>query len=288
MKLKKFHWLGIVFGVIAIIVSAVFFNINRNLFYFILGLGIIIVVFPFVFSSVIESKEEREKDDMFLEFSRNLVESVKSGTPISKSIINLRAKEFGSLSPHIQKLANQISIGIPVSTALETFAYDTKSITILRSITLLREAEKAGGNISDILESVASSVAETEKLKKERRAAIYSIVVQGYIIFLIFIIIMLVMEFGLLPQMTQISEIGGTPEAGAGLEELELPFGTLGGGVDVELLSLSFLALLVTQGFFAGLIIGKLAEGNIKAGLKHSFILVALALVISTGSKIIF
>ena len=29
---------------------------------------------------------------MFLEFARNLVESVKSGTPISRSILNIRKK----------------------------------------------------------------------------------------------------------------------------------------------------------------------------------------------------
>jgi hypothetical protein len=36
---------------------------------------------------------------------------------------------------------------------------------------------------------------------------------------------------------------------------------------------IQFLYLLVAQGFFAGLVIGKLGEGSIKAGVKHSFIL---------------
>jgi hypothetical protein len=52
--------------------------------------------------------------------------------------------------------------------------------------------------------------------------------------------------------------------------------------------SVAFLLLLITQGLFAGLVIGKLAEGSIKSGIKHSFILVALALIISTGSRLIF
>ena len=58
---------------------------------------------------------------MFLEFSRDLVEGVKTGTPISKSVINIRNKNYGSLNPYIDKLANQISLGIPIKDALDNF-----------------------------------------------------------------------------------------------------------------------------------------------------------------------
>ena len=72
-----------------------------NLVYFLTGVGVLIIAFPFVLSSIVETRSEREKDEMFLEFARSLVEAVYSGTPISKSIINLKAKNFGSLSPYI-------------------------------------------------------------------------------------------------------------------------------------------------------------------------------------------
>ena len=38
-----------------------------------------------------------------------------------------------------------------------------------------------------------------------------------------------------------------------------------------------FLMLAVIQGFFAGLVIGKLSEGDMMPGLKHSFILMTVA-----------
>ena len=216
---------------------------------------------------------------MFLEFSRNLVESVKAGTPISRSIINLKGKNFGSLTPHINKLSNQISLGIPVKDALEIFARDINNKTISRAITLISEADQAGGEIDSILESVAKSVSQTNKLKKERKAAIYTLVVQGYIIFFIFIIIMLVMEFKIIP-LTQ-NLVGGT----AGLGEIGFGSAPVNTSAMASEMSKSFLYLLLVQGFFAGLTIGKLAEGNLKAGLKHSFILLILAILISTGAK---
>jgi hypothetical protein len=45
---------------------------------------------------------------------------------------------------------------------------------------------------------------------------------------------------------------------------------------------------LIVQGFFAGLVIGKLSEGSIKAGVKHSFILVVLAMLINASAKVFF
>jgi flagellar protein FlaJ len=58
--------------------------------------------------------------------------------------------------------------------------------------------------------------------------------------------------------------------------------------MSVTNLSSQFLYLLIAQGFFTGLVIGKLGEGTIKAGLKHSFILVIASFIIATGAKVLF
>ena len=54
-----------------------------------------------------------------------------------------------------------------------------------------------------------------------------------------------------------------------------------------EQLARPFLWLLIFQGFFTGLIVGKLSEGNTRQGLKHSFILMVLAIMINTSLKLI-
>ncbi|MEM3074671.1 MAG: type II secretion system F family protein [Candidatus Pacearchaeota archaeon] len=291
MLLKKSLFLGIAGGIISFVGASFAYFMNdsfNNLVYFLIGIGILILVFPFVLSSIIEGRIEREKEEKFLEFARELVESVESGTPISRSIINIGQKDFGSLSPYIVKLANQIQLGIPLQQALQTFAHDTGSRTIIRAITLIREADKTGGNINTILESVAQSVSEIEKLKAERRAAISSIVIEGYIIFFVFIIIMIVMEVQIIPM---VSGISGIP-SDISTDSLQGPVGNLGNflgknNLDPSDFTIAFLGLLIVQGFFAGLVIGKLSEGNIKAGIKHSFIMVSMAVLISTGAKLI-
>lgn len=275
MELTRINWIGIILG-LAIIASSFLF-INTKYFYLIIGIGIIISVVPFVFSVIIESKVSAEKERMFIEFTRNLVESVKTGTPISKSIVNVRNKSYGLLSEHVKKLANQITIGIPLSIALKTFADDVNNFTVSRAITLIGEAEKAGGNIGEILEAVAGAVTISDKIKKEREATISTLVIQGYIIFFIFLIIILVMQFKILPlvagmaNVETIGLIGGT---------------TTGTPTDQTDFSDAFLYLLLVQGFFSGLAIGLLAEGSLKAGIKHSFALMLMSFIISAGARI--
>ena len=285
MKLKKMHWIGIIFGIIIIIIGSIFFFRDVNLLIFLIGIAIVVISLPFIVGIIIESKRTQEIDKMFLEFTRNLAESVSTGTPVSKSIINMRNKNFGSLSPHIKKLANQIELGVPVDRSLQNFSNDINSPVIKRAVALIREAQKAGGEIDFILDSTAESISEVDKLQKERKAAISSLVVQGYIIFFIFIGITLVMQFKIIPLTSDIgtfdllnSDLGSIESFDNAQKNTQ--------NANVQEIGRSFLYLLLFQGLFAGLTIGKLSEGTIKSGIKHSFILMVVAFLISSGANV--
>ncbi len=278
MELKYYHWAGIGIGIMLIIVSLIFYE--TKYFFFIIGIGVLMWATPFVISIINETKDESEKEEMFIEFSRNLVESVKTGTPISRSIINMKNRNYGILSKHIRKLANQIYLGIPLNDALKIFSRDINNKSISRALTLIGEAEKEGGDIGEILEAVAGAVNISDKLKKERKAVISTLVVQGYIIFFVFIVIILIMQIKIIPMVSGIADIssmgslsGGVPGVGIGG----------GGNVDQGDIGSSFLYLLLVQGFFSGFAIGKLSEGSMKSGIRHSFILVLTSFLISTG-----
>lgn len=281
MKLRKWNWFMMSFGLAVIITSLFLFN--TRFFSFVFGIGIIITLIPFIVGIIRETTVANEKEEMFLEFSRNLVESVKAGTPISKSIINVKEKPYGVLSENVKKLANQISIGIPLNIALQTFAKDVKNKTISRSLTLIGQAERSGGEIGGILESVTEAVTTSDKLKKERKASISTLVIQGYIIFVVFIIIILVLQFQIFPLLGGITAGGGLGGIG-GIGAI----GSVSEPITAEEISNAFLYLLLIQGFFSGLTIGKLSEGNFKPGIKHSFMLMIMAFLVSAGANAFF
>lgn len=278
MELKKIHWIGIAIG-LALAVFSFFFG-EKNFSFLLLGLGIIFIIFPFIFTTIQEVNENAKKEEMFLEFTRNLVESVNSGNPINQSIINMGKKQFGVLTPHVKKLANQIIAGIPLTYALQVFSKDVNNPVVSRAIILIGQAEKAGGNIGEILESVADAVSTTNRLKKERKAMISSLIVEAYIIFIVFIGIILIVQFKILPMLAgvQISQDVSTA----------LSTGTGASNISSESLSSTFLALLLLQGFFSGLATGKLSEKSFKAGIKHSFILMVIAFLSFAIANFIF
>ena len=288
MKVRKPHFIGIGIAVLFIVVSAL---LNETRFFLIIfGTGLIVGIAPFVVSLMKETRVAVEKQEMFREFARNLVEGVRTGTPISRCILNLGNKNYGELDIHVKKLIHQISLGIPLIFALQTFSMDVNNRVISRSLTLIGEAERAGGNIGVTLEAVVKAVTSLDKINKERKAAISSLISQGYIIFVVFLIIIIVMQFKILPLVSgvDLGSVGGSSSAVGGVSGLA---GTsFGGGtpISAQELSNSFLFLLLTQGFFSGLIIGKLAEGRVKSGVKHSFTLMILSFLVSKISDFVF
>ena len=199
MEIKFKYFGGIILAVIIVGLSFYYLYPEKaSMFYFVLVLGLIMSVLPFMVSFLFGRGKQREKEEKFLEFTRDLVQGVKSGTPINKSIINLQRRDYGALTPHVKKLANQIYFGISLNVAFDTFAKETKSRVISRAMVLISEAQKAGGRIETIVEAVAKSVNQIENLRKERMSSVYNLVVQGYIIFFVFIIIMLILEFKIL------------------------------------------------------------------------------------------
>jgi flagellar protein FlaJ len=246
----------------------------------------------------IRQAEQKQIDQLFPEFVRNLVNSVKSGMPVPLAVSHVADRDYRSLTKHVRKLANQLDWNIPLHKALMTFAEDTGSDMIKRSVVTVIEAEKSGGNIEDVLDSVTASVVQVRKMRSERKAAIYAQVVQSYIIFFVFIAVMIVIMNSLVPylslmQGTSLQELGssGVSVVRGGLADLtqkvEIDFSSVPayfksmGRWFVSMKGIFFM-LAVIQGAFSGLAIGKLSEGRVAAGLKHSLILMtAAALVMS-------
>ena len=268
MKLELRHILGILGGVFVIVLDfLLFFRPLTRWFNPVLVIGVVIGALPYIIDFLTENKRQKEVEEKFLEFVRNVVGTVGAGVPIPKAIIQVSTEDYGALSPHVKKLARQIEWGIPTQQALTIFGIDTRNKVIKRSVSIVIEAEKSGGNIEDVLEAVTNSVVEIKKIKEERRASVYSQVVQGYIVFFVFIIIMLVLEVKLLPPLTNLTNVS-FGAGGGGISDVGGPSGgTIGD------LSSVFTSMVLIQGFFVGIMIGKFSEGDLKFGIKHSLIL---------------
>ncbi len=269
LKIKTRHIASIIFGIVVMILAIVFLKDTRWLRPLI-AIGLFFMGSQFLWDFTTENKRQQQIESKFLEFVRSISNSVKSGIPVPKAIMMVADADYGSLSPYVKKLAKQLEWGFPLRQALITFARDTENKLIKKSITIVIEAEKSGGNIQEVLSAVTASVLQMKKIKEERKSMIFSQTLQGYIVFFIFIGIMIVLVTYLLPQLdgmggTMLGDISSGGSVFQGGELAEIP-----SQLNYDLI---FTGLILIQGFFAGLLVGKFSEGELKYGIKHSLIM---------------
>lgn len=286
--MKKNYWLGAGFALFVLMIDIVFFR-KTPWFFPLIIITLTVGWLPFWITLLIKLQHQREIETKFPEFVRNLVGSIRSGMPAPKAILHVSTIDYGALTPYVVKLANQIEWAIPVHKALTVFANETKNMVVKRAIASVIEAETSGGSIEDVLEAITSSVVEIKKIKQKRRAAAHSQFIHSYVIFSVFIVVMIVIQNMLIPYMMGLEQqqAEGFVQTGfSGMtRSVEFDFSSFSGFVvsfRAWLVSLHGVLIMLAsiQGLFAGFVIGKLAEGAVMQGVKHSLILVTAAIFV--------
>jgi flagellar protein FlaJ len=293
-KLSILHYLAVAAGFIIFILNYISLRGTRWFIPFII-VALSIAWFPFWVDFFVNRRKQREIERIFPDFVSDLVNTVKSGVPISRGIVQISSRDYGALSPHVKKLANQIEWAIPLHKALTHFAARTRNSLISRSISTVIEAEKSGGNIEDVLRGITKSLVEIKELKDRRKAMIHSQIVQSYVIFGVFLIVMVFIQNSLIPYLSRIqggalgAVFGGAATTSISImtRKVAISFASFSAfflSLKEYLINLDgiFTLLAIIQGLFAGLVLGKLSEGEVAAGIKHSLILMTAALLVMT------
>lgn len=234
--------------------------------------GIILVFTPLGFIKYREYQTRQKMEQEFPELLREIVEGTRAGMSLPQAIQNTEPDSYDGLEEHIEKMNNQMEWGVPFDKVLSQFGDKTGSPVVRRSVDTIIQAYNSGGNIQDVLESVGDNIRSVKKLKEERQSQLYGEMMTGYIVYFIFIGILIALTNYLLPNLAQASgSFGGTVSL----------FGSGGSGgsnlkENIALYKNWFSTLVYLQSVFSGLIIGKLSEGELRAGLKHTAVLFAI------------
>jgi len=210
----------------------------------------------------------RKIDERFPDFVRDLAESRRAGMTFTKAIMYSSRGNYGVLTTEIQKIARQISWGSSVENALSAFAKRVDTKLVRRTVSLIIEASRSGGNVADVLDAASRDAREIKLIDGERRAGMLSYVAVIYVGMFVFLVIMIVLCKSLIPAM-----LG---EGSAGLA------GTMGKGTGISQTDITYLffyaTLIQTAGM--GAVTGVFEEGNVVSGVKHIFIMVLITWII--------
>ena len=261
-KKREFFVLGsLIIGVSLITVNFFFLQGLVQIFTIINLVGASLVLGPATIIRYKEFRDTKEIESFFPDFLNDVVSGVGAGMTLPQSIESASRNSYGILSPYIKKMASQIDWGIPFDQVLKTFAKDTKSRVLKRTVSTIIETHRSGGNISDVLKSVGESIREIEKIREERKSHVYSQILTGYVIYFVFLAVIIGLQKFLMPSLA----FGGTAT--------EFSMGPTGEDIAYKDM---FQNLIIIQGLFSGLAIGKMSEGSILAGLKHLIVFVAI------------
>ncbi|MCS7093588.1 MAG: type II secretion system F family protein [Candidatus Aenigmarchaeota archaeon] len=266
--------LGIVAALILLLLNYLIFSglpEFRLIFSFINIFAALMMVLPLLVYQISVYTRKKHIEEYFPIFLRDFVEASRGGLTLPQALKSVSKNDYKELTPFIKKLSVRLEWGIPIDEALQTFAKETKSKMISRIVASVIEAQKFGGNIVDTFQSLTNVAIEIDRLRKERMAYLQGQIATGYIIFFVFLGVIIAIEKFLLPGLdVSVSGITDVEKQTTQAAELSPFFKNV------------FRDIIIIQGIFAGLAVGKMSEGSVIAGIKHSFFMVFVGILIFT------
>ncbi|PTD93637.1 secretion system protein [archaeon SCG-AAA382B04] len=259
--------MGIIFALIGS-----FFFVPQNFWLIddIILFSILIVITPPGILTYVRNRKIKKIESEFPDFLRDVAESNSSGMTLTKAVQTAAQGSYGPLTPQITKMNDQISWGISFNEALKRFSNRIKTPLIKRAVSLITEAERAGGDVTEILNAASTDAREIKKLESERKANMAMYVVIIYVSFFVFLAVILILYNSFIPVMARASSASAGGATG----------GLIAGDFNPELYKRVFFHASTIQGFASGLVAGKMGEGRLDAGLKHSFVLSIISYLI--------
>lgn len=237
------------------------------------ALAVLAATGPYGFYQAYRLRRIRNLEERFPDFLRDLASNHQAGLTLSSSIVIASKGDYGMLTPDVTKMADQISWNVSFDEALERFAERVRTPLVERSVNLIREANRTGGNVTDVLRAAARDARELKNLESERRTSMMLYTVVIYVTFFVFLAVIAILFGTFIPEITSAIESVGELQSGRAVP-----------GVAFNPLSVAdyrtfyFVAALV-QAVGNGLIAGLVETGEETAGLRHVFIMVAITVI---------
>jgi len=230
------------------------------------------------FFNFYETRKIGKLEAEFPAMVRDISLSVKSGMTIERAMSMAAGGQYGALTKAIKQMDNMISWGTSFDDALLHFAKKYPTPLIRRTVFTLIEASRMGGQLGEILEGIATDVEETKTLEKRRSSETKPYLMVCYISYFVFLAVIMIMSYVFLLMMKQAAEVTSGAALPSGVGQFAVS------DADLAKYNMLFFHALVIQGLFAGIVAGKMGEGKVVAGLKHSVVFIVVAIIAYTLS----
>ena len=243
-------------------------NLRPLIFINFFGYGFILIALPGALYWDKKMKAINAMEEKFPDFLRDLAEYWKGGLSMTLAVRTLANSEYGALNDEVKRMAQQLSWGVAFGDVIVLFAERVGTPLVRRAISLIGEANKAGGKISDILVTAANVSREIKFLEGERERAIASYIAVIWTSYFVFLGVIVVLAKVFIPAIA--SSNSGEESAQIGNMVIR--------AIDPLFFLVVFFYGVSAQGLGNGAMAGLMATGRLSSGMKHA----GFMLIIST------
>ncbi|MEC7097350.1 MAG: type II secretion system F family protein [Candidatus Thermoplasmatota archaeon] len=239
------------------------------------GLTFFFLLYPASFYWERVEKRKNEIEEKFPDFLRDMAEYWKGGLSMTVAVQTLVKSEYGALNDEVKKMSDQLSWGIKFSDVIKQFSERVGTPLVKRAITLIAEADRAGGKISDILVTAANDSREIKFLEGERNRAIGSYIAVIWTSYFVFLGVITLLGKIFIPAIAKSNsgDEGGGDSGGANIGNMTIR------AIDPLFFVTVFYYGVTMQAIGNGSMAGLMQNGRFSAGFKHSGMMIIAALL---------
>jgi len=253
---KKIAWIvSSVLGVIIVVTACITLR-GIPLFDEYLLLAVVITVFPPAVLDYVDYRWKRSIDKHLPDLFRSIVQAQKTGMTLPQALEEASKRRYGPLTKELKRMVAQMSWGVPFEKALQSLGERVDTALMRRTVPLILEASRSGGRVERVFDPMEKFVQTTLKFDAERKTQTRPYVAITYIAFFVFLFTIVMLFKSFFVRMSE-GELSAAQLAMMKPEEARRVF----------------FHMSSIQAFFGGLMAGKMGEGTVGAGLKHSVIL---------------
>lgn len=251
---KRVAWVISISLAAAILVTAVLTLRGEPIFEDYLLFAAVVAVFPPAVLDYVEYRWRKSIDEHLPDLFRSIVQAQQTGMTLPQALEEASRRDYGPLTTELKKMVNQMSWGLSFEEALQEFGKRVDTALVQRTVPLITEASRSGGHVDRVFAPIGGFIQTTLIMEKERKAQTRPYIAIIYVAFYVFVFTIVLLFKTFFVQMSSspiISFSALTSESAWSI----------------------FFHMSTLQAFFGGLVAGKMGEGTIGAGLKHSVIL---------------
>lgn len=253
-KVKKITWIVSITLAVAIMLFAFLRFWGTATFDEFVFFAIISSVFPPAVLNYIDHKWRKAIDEHIPDLFRSIVQAQETGMTLPQALEEASKRDYGPLTAELKKMTTQISWGMSFEEGLLVFGKRVNTVLMQRTVPMIIQATRSGGHVEKVFDPMGKFIQATLLLDKERRTQTRPYIAIIYVAFFVFLFTIILLFRSFFVGME------GLPVLTAGI-------------MPPSQIQRMFFHMTSIQAFFGGLVAGKMGDGTIGAGLKHSLIL---------------